>query len=142
MRTRDLSLVVALILAVLTLGACASTGGVPAGPSDEELVKDVILGSIQALEAKDIDTMMVNYADDFSSDQGDKAALGAFLQQAADGGFLDGMTVDTTEMAVTVAEDTAAASGVTMEGAFGILDLTFNLEKRDGTWLIVSQTQQ
>ena len=51
------------------------------------------------------------------------------------------MTANTEAMAVAVDGDTAEVTGISVEGAFGALDLTFGLAKEDGRWLITSQTQ-
>lgn len=136
-----------LLVCVVALSGCASSGAggapaAPAGPSDEELISDLVMGTITALQAKEIDKMMMVYADDFSSDTGDKAAMKEFLAGAASQGFLDGMEANTDAMAVMVEGDTAKVSGVSISGAFGMLDLGFELAKREGQWLVVSQTQQ
>jgi hypothetical protein len=97
-----------------------------------------------ALTAKDIDKMVSYYADDFTSDNGDKAATVAFLQGAKDQGFLDGVVVKTDAMKIDVAEgaETATVGPVNLEGAFGALGLNFGLVKRDGKWLVKSQSTQ
>ena len=96
-----------------------------------------------ALAAGDVDTMVSAYAEDFSNDQGqDKAAMTEFLVGAKEQGFLDGMTSDTSAMTVMVDGATASVEGVSVEGAFGVLDLGFKLEKRDGAWIITEQNQQ
>lgn len=135
-----------LALVVAISAGCASGGGsapaAPAGPSDEELIGNLILSTIEALEAKDIDKMLMVYSDDFSSDQGDKAAMKEFLTGAASQGFLDDMESNTDNLEITVDGDTATVSGVSVEGAFGMLDLGFDLAKRDGQWVITGQSQQ
>lgn len=65
-----------------------------------------------------------------------------FLTTAASQGFLDGMTANVEALAVTVTGATAKATGVAVEGAFGALNLGFDLAKRDGQWIITGQTQQ
>lgn len=134
-----------LLLAVaLVAVGCSSGGGAdaPAGPSDEELIQDIISSSLDALKAKDIDSMMSSYSDDFSSNQGmDKAGMAQFLNQANEMGMLDDVTVDTTAMTTTIAGDTAEVAGIGLEGAFGALTLGFKLEKRDGAWVVTYQEQ-
>ncbi len=131
-----------LLLAVLALFVgCASSGGGSKGPSDEELINNLVVEAMAALKAKDIDGMVASYSDDFNSDNGDKAATIAFLQGAADQGFLDGVEVDTAAMEIAVEGDSAKAGPVALEGAFGALSLSFDLAKRDGRWWVVSQSQ-
>lgn len=135
------------LLPLLLLAGCASGGAkapeVPAGPTDEELVTDLINNMIDALQAKDIDAMGAAYAEDFQSNQGtDKAQTLDFLKSVKDQGFLDGMEVDSTNLAIAVDGDTATANGVEVRGAFGVLALSFKAEKRDGTWLVTYQAQE
>ncbi|MDX1382534.1 MAG: nuclear transport factor 2 family protein [Thermoanaerobaculia bacterium] len=129
------------VAVVLGLAGCASTGG-GGGPSDEEVIQGMLDDVLAALQAKDIDAMISTYADDFTSDNGGKEDTKAFLQGAADQGFLDGIEVDQSETAVAVDGDTASVGPVGLEGAFGALSLTFNLEKRDGQWWVTSMSQQ
>lgn len=147
MKSRPTKAPIAILVALLVvglLGACTSTGGskAPAGPPPEEQVQTLVMNALSMLKEGNIEGMMANYADDFTSDQGDKAAVQGFLQGAADGGFLDGMTTNTDEMTINVDGDTAKVEGLSIEGAFGLFDLTFDLENRDGTWIIIKQTQQ
>jgi hypothetical protein len=136
------------VLMVLAAVGCASTGGggaaakAPAGPTDEEQIQKMMIDVMAALTAKDVDTMVSYYADDFTSDNGDKAATVAFLQGAKEQGFLDGIVVKTDAMTITVEGETAKVGPVNLEGAFGALALNFGLAKRDGKWLVVSQATQ
>lgn len=137
-----------LLLAVLALAVGCASGGsgggaaaAAKGPSDEELIGNLVTEAMAALEAKDINGMIAAYAEDFTSDNGGKADTAAFLQGAADQGFLDGVAIDTAAMAIAVEGDTATAGPVGLEGAFGALTLNFNLAKRDGRWWVTSQSQ-
>jgi hypothetical protein len=138
-------LVAAGVVAALVTG-CASTGGgaakAPAGPTDQELIQQMMIDVMAALTAKDVEKMVSYYADDFTSDNGDKAATVAFLSGAKDQGFLDGIVVKTDAMVITVEGETAKVGPVNLEGAFGALGLNFGLAKRDGKWLVVSQSTQ
>lgn len=129
-------LALAMVAAVV---GCASAGR---GPSDEEQIAMMVADVLDALQGKDVDRMVSFYADDFTSDNGDREATKAFLQGAAEQGFLDGIEVDTTTMEIAVDGDTATVGPVGLEGAFGALSLRFDLEKRDGAWTVVSQSQQ
>ena len=133
--------------AILLLAGCASTGGgggpsAPPPPSDEEVIEGMVAAAMEALAAKDIDGLVAAYSDDFSSDNGDKADTEAFLQGASDQGFLDGLEIDQSGVEINVDGDTATAGPVALEGAFGAMDLSFDLVKRDGKWWVISQTQE
>jgi hypothetical protein len=140
----------ALLLCSLTFVACAGGGAdapatpaAPPPPSDQEVITALIVKSLDLIKAGDITTLMTNYSDDFSSDQGmNKAAMQQFLEGARDQGFLEGFTANTTNMAVEVTGETAKVTGASVEGAFGVLNLGFGLAKRAGQWVITSQTQQ
>lgn len=127
---------------VVGLTACASGGGsAPKGPSDEEILQGMLDQVLEALKTKDIDTMVSFYADDFSSDNGGKAETKAFLQGAAEQGFLDGLEVDTSSMAIAVDGMTSTVGPIGLSGAFGALTVNFGLEKRDGAWVVTSMNQ-
>ena len=127
-------------LAVAAFAGCATTGS--SGPSDQELVSNVIDQTLDALQAQNIDAMMTNYSEDFTSDQGGgKAEMRGFLEQAKEGGFLTDMTISTANTTILVEGDTARVEPIELEGQFGVLTLGYDLQKRDGQWWIVRQTQ-
>ncbi len=143
-RVSQCLLVAALIVAMV--GCASSTGGgggaekAPKGPTDEEMIQQMMIDVMAALTAKDVDKMVSYYADDFTSDNGDKAATVAFLNGAKEQGFLDGIVVKTDAMTIAVEGETAKVGPVNLEGAFGALGLNFGLAKRAGKWLVVSQS--
>jgi hypothetical protein len=143
-RVSQILVVAALIVAMV--GCASTTGGgkakAPKGPTDQEMIQQMMIDVMAALTAKDVDKMVSYYADDFTSDNGDKAATLAFLNGAKDQGFLDGIVVKTDAMVITVEGETAKVGPVNLEGAFGALGLNFGLAKRDGKWLVVSQSTQ
>lgn len=128
------------MLAAVAMSGCASMGG--GGMSDEEMIQDLIIEAMAALVAQDIEAMTAAYAPDFESDQGGGVQeTREFLQGAKEQGFLDGIVVDTDPMEIVVDGDEATAGPIDLEGAFGSLSLEFELEKRDGQWLVVYQSQ-
>jgi hypothetical protein len=134
---------IAVTVVAAMVGCASTTGGdaakAPAGPTDQELIQQMMIDVMAALTAKDVDKMVSYYSDDFTSDNGDKAATIAFLNGAKDQGFLDGIVVKTDAMTIAVEGETAKVGPVNLEGAFGALALNFGLAKRDGKWLVVSQ---
>ena len=129
-------------LAVIVLAGCASYGG-GGGVSDEDAIQAIVDNAMTALKAGDIDTMVAAYdADTFESDQGGGIAeTKEFLQGAKEQGFLDGIEVDTSNLAITVDGTSASAKPIDLEGAFGTLTLEFELKKIDGTWKVTYQSQ-
>lgn len=133
---------IAFGLSTLAIVAFAGCAGGDRGPSDQEMVSNVVDQTLDALRAQDIEAMMTHYSDDFTSDQGGgKAEMRGFLEQAKEGGFLTDMTINTANTTILVEGDTARAEPIELEGAFGVLTLGFDLEKRDGRWWIIRQTQ-
>jgi hypothetical protein len=131
---------------ILAMVGCASTAGgggggaaAPKPPTDQELIQAMMIDVMAALTAKDVEKMVSYYADDFTSDNGDKAATTAFLNGAKEQGFLDGIVVKTDAMQINVEGEKAKVGPVNLEGAFGALGLNFDLAKRDGKWLVVGQ---
>ena len=90
-------------------------------PTDQEMIQQMMIDVMAALTAKDVEKMVSYYADDFTSDNGDKAATVAFLSGAKDQGFLDGIVVKTDAMTIAVEGETAKVGPVNLEGAFGAL---------------------
>ncbi|MFP6617099.1 MAG: hypothetical protein VCB26_11910, partial [Candidatus Hydrogenedentota bacterium] len=65
-----------------------------------------------------------------------------FINSAIEGGLLDGLEIDLSSMETTFPESGKASVGpVDLEASFGTMTLEFDLEKRDGTWLIVYMAQ-
>jgi hypothetical protein len=128
-------------MAVVVLAGCATSGG-GGGMSDEDAIKALVDSAMAALKAQDIDTMVMNYADTFESDQGGGVAeTKEFLVGAKEQGFLDGIEVDTSSMEIAVDGSKASAKPIDLEGAFGALTLEFELEKIDGAWKVTYQSQ-
>ena len=144
-------LVLLTLFSLLALVGCASGGGgggagakaAAKGPSDEELITGMIDKVTEALAAQDIDTMASFYADDFVDSQGqDKATMVGFLNGVKEQGFLEGVEIDHANRTMNIDGDTAKVEGIGLSGAFGVLTLGFDLEKRDGTWVVTGQTQE
>ena len=130
-----------MAMALVAMAGCASTGG-GGGASDADLIDAMVSEMLAALEAQDIEKMVANYSDDFESDQGgDRDATKEFLNAAKEGGLLDGIEVDQSSMKTTIEGDKASVGPVDLEGSFGARTIEFDLEKRDGAWLVVYMAQ-
>ena len=129
-------------MAVVVLAGCASYGG-GGGVSDEDAIQAIVDNAMAALKAQDIDTMVAAYDEaTFESDQGGGIAeTKEFLVGAQEQGFLDGIEIDTSSMEIVVDGSKASAKPIDLEGAFGALTLEFELEKINGEWKVVYQSQ-
>lgn len=111
--------------------------------SDGELIKENTTLLIEAFQAKDkdIDKIMSYYSDKFASDKiTDKDGMRALLDMANNSGFLDGISLDTKEMKITVEGEKATVGPIAISGGFGSGSSVFTLTKEDGHWKITSQT--
>jgi len=130
-----------VVLALVGLVGCGGGGG-GSKMTDDQMIKQLVDQAMAALQAGDIAGMTANYAEDFKSDQGGgKAEMVEFLNGAKEQGFLDGIKIDTSKMVIAVDGAKATAKPMNLEGAFGALTVEFNLEKREGKWLVTYQAQ-
>jgi hypothetical protein len=130
-------------LAMVAMVGCASTGGGKAkGMSDQDMIKSVVDKAMAGLQAGDIDTMIVDYAEDFKSDQGGgKAEMKEFLAGAKEQGFLKDIKIDMSKLVIAVDGAKATAKPINLEGAFGALTVELTLEKRAAAWVVTYQAQ-
>jgi ketosteroid isomerase-like protein len=135
-----------LLLFSLLLAGCATSGAdapmAPQGPTAEESIQMLLTDAFNAIAGGDVAGLMAAYSSDMTWDQGGYAEMEGFMTQAKDAGFLDGFTSNMADLTITVDGDTATATGASVEGAFGVLDLSFELANRDGAWIITKQSQQ
>lgn len=122
------------------LGNGVVTAKRASGGGDGELA-EFVDEYVGVIKAQDVEGLMAYYADDFSADGSGKAELKTFLLDAKDQGFLEDVGTNTENVELAVNGETATIEGVELEGAFGVITLNFDLAKRDGKWVIVSQSQ-
>jgi ketosteroid isomerase-like protein len=126
-----------LALAIVAMGAGCATGG-GGGMSDEEAIAAQMAKFQAAMIALDLDSAFVMVADDFEMSDGlGKDEYKEFLTQLKDAGQFDGVEFSTDDLVVVVDGKTAEAGPMLVEGAFGAATLEFELEKRDGEWVVV-----
>jgi hypothetical protein len=124
-----------IVLAFVVAG-CA---GVGAAPSAEDLITKTMTDWKTAIEAGDVDAAMMEYSDSYADPEGrGKGDLQAFLEGAADQGYLEGVEVGLEDMIITLSVGEATAGPVSMYGNFGGIDLLVTLVEEDGEWLITS----
>ena len=129
-----------LVTLAIVMAGCATTGG---GQSPEDQIRANLDPWAQAFIAKDIDTVMSFYSEDFTHyEYTNKAGLADFLKGAADTGMLDSAAVDMAATAVTVDGDTAKAGPIGTTGAFGSAVISLDLKNEGGDWKIVGMDVQ
>lgn len=119
------------------------TGGViPEVSAEGKPAWAVVQAAMQAVQKQDIDAMMASFAEDFKSDQGGgKPEYKEFLIGAKDQGFLEDMTINLENLKVEVKDKKASVQNIEVEGSFGVLTMSYDLEDRDGKWLITYLAQ-
>ena len=131
--------VLGVVIVALALG-CQSA---PKGPTDEELVANLVADWQTALEAKDMEALMALYSENYVGQQGeDKAGVRNFLEQAAAMGYLDNLQIDTSGAETSIEEGTASVGPVAITGPMGGMNFTMKLAKEEDGWLIVKGEQQ
>ncbi len=134
---------VAAGIGVLVLALIVGCQSAPKGPTDEELIADVIATWQTAITGKDLDGMMALYSENFTGSRGeDKAGVRSFLEQVMAMGYLDGIAIDATGATTTVEEGTATVGPVSSTTSMGPASLTFKLAKEEDGWMIVGTEMQ
>ena len=130
-----LVMVLAASLAVALTGGCI-TG--KKGPSDKELVAQTLGEWKAALEAQDIDKMLLCYSDSYQGDQGEgKAQLAEFLENVKTQGYLEGAEVDLEDAETVIENGIATVAPVDLSSDAGGLTLELKLKKDpDDIWRI------
>lgn len=112
------------------------------GPSDQDLITNAMNQWQNALIAKDADTAIAVYSENFRDGDGrGKAEMHAFLKEAISMGYLDSLVVNTETAQVTINGEDATVSPVTLSGSAGSMSLKLALKKEEGVWRIVSATE-
>jgi hypothetical protein len=128
------------VVAVALIVGCASA---PKGPTDEELVAQVVTQWEEAIVAKDLDAAMALHSESFSNaEAADKAAWRSYLEWIMASGYLDGAEVDTSGAETVIEEGTATVGPMVLSSAAGVFNIELNLAKEEGGWMIVGQTAQ
>ena len=136
------SVIVALIVGVLTAtlmcGCMSETVG--RGPSDEELINQMLSKWKAAILAQDIDMLMALHSESFKSFEApDKESQAAVMQNYFDAGYMDDAKVGLEGAEITIEGDKANVTGVVLDVTVGEgrYPLTFGLQKENGAWLII-----
>jgi len=127
---------IAIALAIAVVGAgCATLGG----PSDEELVADVMAQWETAMESGTADEIIALYSENYQGTRGYgrdewKSMLERFLPRVRQQGV---KMADTSEMVISVEGDTATAGPITFGSGRRSMKMQLTLTKEaDGVWRI------
>lgn len=127
-------LVLSLALVLVIAAGCATTSK---GLSDEEQIKKQMEEGIANVKAKNFEAFEKTISESFYAGViGDKKDLLAYLENADDMGFLDGIEIDVSEAEIVVEGDKGTVSPVYADGGFGSLGLSFEGAKENGVWMI------
>jgi ketosteroid isomerase-like protein len=136
------SVIVTLIVGVLTVtlmcGCMSETVG--RGPSDEELINQMLSKWKAAILAQDIDMLMALHSESFKSFEApDKESQEAVMQNYFDAGYLDDAKVGLESAEIAIEGDKAKVTGVVLDVTVGEgrYPLTFGLQKEIGAWMII-----
>ena len=130
------ALYVTLVLAVVLIAGCATSGKSAATP--EQLIKAKIDAWKTALIAKDIKGVMANFSEKFANDQwGDKAGAQRFIGDAIDAGYLDSVEIADKDMKIKVDGEKATVYPIDLSGSFGSITLELALAKEKAGWMVV-----
>ena len=136
-------MIVALIVGVLTVtlmcGCMSETVG--RGPSDEELINQMLSKWKAAVLAQDIDMLMALHSESFKNFEAlDKESQEAVMQDYFDAGYLDDAKVGLEGAEITIEGNKAKVTGVVLDVTMGEgrYPLTFGLQKENGAWLIIN----
>ena len=137
---KKLAMTLMMTAAVLMLAAGCATKA--KGPTDEEQISKRIQEGIANIKAKNFDAFKTFVSDKFDSGAvGDKESLLAFLKNADDMGYLDGIEVDLSGSKITVTGSTATVASIVANGRFGSLTLDFTGAKENKVWMITGLEQ-
>lgn len=115
---------------------CLFFCGCQGGQTDQQLVKTTINNWKQAIIAQDVDAIMANYSEDFSSREAEgKEGMREFWQEAIEEGMLENIDINLETARLTITDDTAEFS---IFGDEGEIEMDFTLKKEDKkTWRII-----
>jgi len=121
---------------ILTAAICIS--GCQSGPTNRELIKNRMDNWKNAILEQNIDEIMKNYAEDFTSQNGkSKQQVNDFLESVIAQGYLDDIKIDVETADIRIEDDTAVIDPVNITSISGdTMTLTLTLQKEKNTWLI------
>ena len=123
---------------LLTAFGCAHLSG----PSDSELITDMLAKWTEASKAEDIDAAMSFISEDFKHkgyeyEAEDKEAMRGFMEGSVDAGNYDDLEISYDPARITIDGDTAQVPDIQWVCAPGTAVIDLTLKKENGAWRIV-----
>lgn len=114
------------------------------GPSDEQLIQTTIDNWKHAMMEQDLDTIMANYSEEFTSGRvNNKEEMREFMQRAIEDGWLDYIDINTEIAQLTITDGTADYSPVEIAGDFEPMVFEMTLKKEGKrNWRIIKSAPQ
>lgn len=126
-------------LAVAVMAVLASCASAPKGPTDEELVAQVVATWQQAIVDKDIEAAMAIHSENFSNaEASNKEMWKSYLEWVDASGYLDGATIDASASETVIEEGTATVGPIVLNTMAGVFRMQLKLAKEETGWMVVS----
>jgi hypothetical protein len=121
------------IIVLLAATACARTS--------ETRSRDAIASTVSAWAAavqdQNLEALSATLSPAFEHPEwGDRAGAIAFMQQAIEMGYLEGVEIELPQSQTTLEAETAVVAPVALVGTFGSLTATIRLAREGRAWLI------
>ncbi|MBN2138622.1 MAG: hypothetical protein JW720_12515 [Sedimentisphaerales bacterium] len=132
-----------ILTLVLSMAGGFLLSGCHSGPSDEELIGMTMAEWKTAVAAKDIDKVMAEYSESYSSERGDgKEQVRQFMTTVFERGWMDSATIELEEAQAAIEGDKATFGPVKFKSDRGEFAINYDLKKEDGVWLIAGSRRQ
>jgi hypothetical protein len=133
---RELGKATLAVAVMVVLASCASA---PKGPTDEELVAQVVATWQQAIIDKDIEAAMAIHSENFSNaEAANKEMWKSYLEWVDASGYLDGATIDASGSETVIEEETATVGPIVLSTMAGVFRMQLKLAKEEAGWMVVS----
>jgi len=134
---------VAMAASVALIGLVCGCAIFQRGPSDEQLLTQMLAGWVGAMEEGSVETVLSFYSKNYMGAEGDGYdELEGRLEQIVPALEQFDAKLMTDETMITIEGDKATLTPITIDSSFGTMDLTLEATKEGGTWLITSTELQ
>ena len=152
MKKNALVVVGVLVLAVVVcMAGCATSGGQgqskSKGPADKEAVQKLLGAWKAAILEKNVDKMLVTFAESFSHkgyeyEAANKAALKAFIKDCEQQGYFKNAQISLDSATTTIQGATATVAGIQYVTDQGSATIDLTAKKDKSGWLITDMAIQ
>jgi ketosteroid isomerase-like protein len=134
MKKQHLALTLALTTALLLTAGCATLGG----SSDQDQITELIATWQHAFENADVEAAMRVFSEDFKSEAMlSKDIVRQYLEDDQRETFLETADIDTTDLVITINDDTAVAEPIYVINDADEALIWHDLKKEADGWKIV-----